>query len=126
MSAPGALKANAIKHKKLEDWNKDEEWTAELFASYMQAASSILGSHKLLKDKTFDNIEQREGCIRAALKGACCAAFRKWGNRRFGSFRLFAKDGPGQGRGEIWKTLAPDGVLRAIARRHEAVCTSSI
>jgi len=121
MSASSSIQTNVIKRM------NDEDWTAELFTSYLHAASSILGEHKSMVGRTFSDIEEREHRIRKVLRGMSCTAFRPWGNHRFGSFGLFARDGPSrQGRGEVWKVMAPEGVLRAIASRHEAVRTFSI
>jgi len=101
---------------------KDEDWTARLFTEYLNAASTVLGDHKSLKSRDFKDIEARENRIRNVIGSARCSAVRQWCDYRFGSFGLFVKDGPGRhGRGEIWKSLAPEGVLRAIASRHEAV-----
>jgi hypothetical protein len=118
MSGSDYRKINVIKRM------TDEDWTADLFTSYMNAAMTILGEHRSFKNKTFHSIEQLEGRIRASLGGMRCHAFREWGDYRFGSFGLFAQAGDRQGRGEIWKTKAPEGVLRAVASRYEAVSTS--
>lgn len=116
---PGAdyIKINVIKRM------TDEDWTADLFTSYMNAAMTILGEGRSFKNKTFHSIEQLEGRIRASLGGMRCNAVREWADYRFGSFGLSAHAGDRHGRGEIWKTKAPEGVLRAIASRYEAVST---
>jgi hypothetical protein len=103
---------------------KKEDWTAELFRQYLHAAASQLGNFMDLKNTDFETIEAREDQIRRILGKKICCAFRPWGENRFGAFGLFSKDGHGRyGKGEIWKQLAPERVLRAVAQRHETVRT---
>lgn len=70
---PGAdyIKFNVIKRM------ADEDWAADLFTSYMNAAMTILGEHRSFKNKTFHSIEQLEGRIRDSLGGMRCNAFRE-------------------------------------------------